>query len=462
MDLDWLQPPHTFVLIIVFIALRIPMLFLGFGLDPDAWRIANAAFDLRNHFIYHTSRFPGYPLPEFVNALFVDFGWTATNSITMILSLFSVLAFAYLLKSSRVKNKGILTATYAFIPLLWINSTNTMDYMWALSFVLFTWYFLVRTKYLTAGIMMGLAIGSRPQTVLFLIPFLYLLISGKQDRRNIVFFMFSCLLISAVLFLPIYITYGIAFLHQYPPRTTVLQIGYQVIKNFGLPSIIVLLILFATSLKNFRVMILKPEENDRFILVSVITLLASFVITPYHFEYLIPIVPFGLVLISRIGKRTLLVLFGFLSILHSILVFGSIQYSESGRIRIRVADYGAVYNNMIARRKQLSFAKNIMETQVEGGSVILVGHWLPIIAYLGEDLSSIPGTKRMFDSNAPKDGVWNFERDISYRYLMDVEELDKLKHEGHMLYYVPGMREYTLETYGYDLLTHGVSRLPVH
>ena len=45
---------------------------------------------------------------------------------------------------------------------------------------------------------------------------------------------------------------------------------------------------------------------------------------------------------------------------------------------------------------------------------------------------------------------------------MDAEELNKLKHEGHMLYYVPGIRDYTLETYGYDLLTHGASRLPVH
>ena len=337
-----------------------------------------------------------------------------------------------------------------------------MDYMWALSFILFTWYFLVRGKYLTAGIMMGLAIGSRLQTMLFLIPFLYLLISIRADRRNILFFMLSCLLISSVLFLPIYITYGIAFLHQYPPHTTVLQIGYQVIKNFGLPSIIILAILFATSLKNFRMMIMKPELNDRFILVSVITLLASFVVTPYHFEYLIPMVPFGLVLISRIGKRTLLVLFCFLTIIHSILAFGSIRHSESGRIRMRAADYGAVYNNMIARRTQLSFAKGITKTQVERGSVILVGHWLPVIAYVGEDISSIPDTKRMFDSNAPRDGVWNFERDISYRYLMDAEELNKLKHEGHMLYYVPGIRDYTLETYGYDLLTHGVSRLPVH
>ena len=68
----------------------------------------------------------------------------------------------------------------------------------------------------------------------------------------------------------------------------------------------------------------------------------------------------------------------------------------------------------------------------------------------------------MFDSNAPRDGVWNFERDISYRYLMDAEELNKLKHEVHFFQEVAGIRDYTLETYGYDLLTHGASRLRVH
>jgi hypothetical protein len=462
MDLDWLQPPHIFVLITIFAALRIPMLFLGFGLDPDAWRIANAAFDLRNHFIYHTSRFPGYPLPELVNALFIDFGWTATNSITMVLSLLSALTFAYLLKHGGFKNKGLLTVTYAFTPLLWINSTNTMDYMWALSFILFTWYFLVRSKYVTAGIMMGLAVGSRPPTILLLIPFLYLLISHRVDKKRTVFFILACLLTAAMLFLPVYLKYGLAFLHQYPPRTTLLQIGYQVIRNFGLPSIIILLILLATSSKNCRTLMLKPQENDHFILLSVITLLASFVIAPYHFEYLIPMIPFGLILISRIGKKTLLALFCCLSILHAIFAFGSVQYTETGRIRIRAADYGAVYNNMTGRRRQLSFARDISQTEVEMGSVVLVGHWLPIIAYLGEDISSTPGTKRMFDSNAPQEGVWNFERDTWYRYLIDLDELNELQDAGHMLYYVTGIRDYTLEIYGYDLLSHGASRLPLH
>ena len=71
LDLDWLEKPYVFILVFSFILSRIPLLNLGFGADADAWRIANSAFDLRYSHIYHTSRFPGYPLPEYVNSIVI-------------------------------------------------------------------------------------------------------------------------------------------------------------------------------------------------------------------------------------------------------------------------------------------------------------------------------------------------------------------------------------------------------
>lgn len=141
LDLDWTKTPYIFILILSFVLSRIPLLNLGFGIDADAWRIANSAFDLWNSHVYHTSRFPGYLLPEYVNSLIIDHGWIATNSMTMILSLISVIFFARILKDLNVKNKGLLVLTYAFLPVLWINSTNTMDYMWALTFIVIAWFF---------------------------------------------------------------------------------------------------------------------------------------------------------------------------------------------------------------------------------------------------------------------------------------------------------------------------------
>ncbi len=91
LDIDFTKFPYLFVLILFFILSRIPLLNLGFGSDPDAWRIANSAFDLHYFNVYHPSRFPGYPLPEIFNSLVINYGWLATNIITMIISLISVI-----------------------------------------------------------------------------------------------------------------------------------------------------------------------------------------------------------------------------------------------------------------------------------------------------------------------------------------------------------------------------------
>jgi len=455
LELDWLKRPNIFFLIFLFIFVRVPMLFLGFGLDPDAWRVANSAFDLRYHFVYHTSRFPGYPLPEFIDSLLINFGWTATNSLTMLLSLLSVLTFAYLLKENKTSNKGLLTVTYAFTPLLLINSTNSMDYMWGLSFVIFSWYFIVRRRFIIGGIMMGLAVSARPQVTLFLIPFVFLLGRSDVRKRHIIQFVLASLVISIIAFMPVYMTYGFGFIHHYPPRTTWLQTGYGAIKHFGLPGLVVLILIGVTSLKGFRVMMFKPTKNDLFILLSLIIAFLSFAVTPYHFEYLIPMIPFGLVFISRVAKKPLLILFCCFVLLHGFLTFASIQHAGEGHISIRAVDDGAVIKNITARRKQIADATKITEADVAAHSVILVGPWLPMIAYLGNDISSTEGTKKLYDSNIQEQGVWNFRHQLWYRYLIDLDELTLLLSNNFGAYYVNGVREYTREIYGYDLNDHG-------
>jgi hypothetical protein len=451
LELDWLKRPHVFFLSLAFILVRFPMLFLGFGLDPDAWRIANSAFDLRYHFEYHTSRFPGYPLPEITNSLLINFGWVATNGLTMMLALMSVLAFAYLLKENRTDKKGLLTLTYAFTPLLWINSTNSMDYMWGLSLLIFTWFFLTRQRFIAGGVMMGLAMSARPQCIIFLIPFVLLLIKNGVRKEHITQFVLASLVLTIIFFLPVYMTYGFRFIHRYPPRTTPLQIGYGAIKYFGLPALVTLTLIIATSPKNLWSMIRRPTNDDTFILWSLAAAFLSFAAAPYHFEYLIPIVPFGYIFIARMKKKSLLVLFCFLVLVHGSLSFLSMRHIGKGRVGFRAADYGAVVENIVARKQQITDARKITTSDVKTHSVVLSGPWLPVIAYLENDISSVEGAKKLYDSNRHEQGVWNFKRDIWYRYLVDPYELSQLYADDFTVYYVGGVREYTLEVYGYDL-----------
>jgi len=72
-EIYWTKSPFVYILFLTFLATRVPLLNLGYGKDPDAWRTAVSSYLLKNYNIYHTSRLPGYPLPEFVNSLYINY-----------------------------------------------------------------------------------------------------------------------------------------------------------------------------------------------------------------------------------------------------------------------------------------------------------------------------------------------------------------------------------------------------
>ncbi|UCF70971.1 MAG: hypothetical protein JSW49_01470 [candidate division WOR-3 bacterium] len=447
--------------ILIFLCSHIPMLFLGFGLDPDAWRIANTAFDLRHHLVYHASRFPGYPVPEFLNTVVIDFGYHATNSLTMLLSLLSALAFGRILREADNEEKGLLVLTYAFLPLVWINSTNTMDYMWSLSFIILTWLFIIKERYVVAGLLLAMAAGSRAASAAFVIPFFYLLHSRGSARAPIVRFLLTFFATSVFIYMPLLVTYGLSFIHRYPSHTGILQIGYQALKYYGLPSIILLTIILLAVARNLNKVSVKLDKVGIFSLLSITTILVTFFLAPYQIEYLIPLVPFGLMLTQHLGRRSLFILLCCALMLHSFVNIGSIEHTGDGRITIQTLDAGAVIKNFAARRKQLAYARMLAKVELPKNSVAIVGTWLPIVAYLDERISSSAKAKQMFDSNLPRAGLWNFAKNIHYRYLIDRDELRQLQQSGHLIFYTEGIRAFTRDIYGYDINEYGAILLDI-
>jgi hypothetical protein len=458
---NWPRIPSTIWFIVLFVCSRIPMLFFGFGLDPDAWRIANSAFDLRHHLAYHASRFPGYPLPEFINALVIDLGWSATNGLTMLLSLLSVLAFGCILKKSDCKDKGFLLLAYAFMPLLWINSTNSMDYMWSLSFIIFTWLFILKDRYFSAGLMLALAAGSRATAAVYVIPFLFLVHSRNASGKSMAKFMLTFVVASILIFMPLYVIYGLSFIRHYPAHTNIIYVGYQALKSSGLPSLILLSIVLMMTARNLPRLFAVYDKNDIFVLLSVATALVIFFLAPYHIEYLIASIPFGLLLIRRTAKRYIFVVLCCALILHSFVNLGSIQHTGDGNLKFRAVDAGAVWKNIAARKAQLAYARKLANIDLPDHSVVIAGTGLPILAYLDEDVSSSMDVKRMFDSNRPREGVWDFHKNIWFRYLIDLDELRQLQRDDYLIFYLQGIRAFTLETHCYDLNDHGAIFLEI-
>lgn len=155
LEFDFTRPLAFAAFAVVYVATRVPWLNLGYGADPDAWRVALSADHLLSHGEYLPSRLPGFPLEEFVTVPLVRAGWVWTNLSTVLISLAGVYLFARLLVELKLPAKGVLTPAFAFTPLLWINSVITMDYMWSLTFVLACYLALIVVTHSSPGFSWG-------------------------------------------------------------------------------------------------------------------------------------------------------------------------------------------------------------------------------------------------------------------------------------------------------------------
>lgn len=450
LDLDWTKSPHIFFLILLFVLSRIPLLNLGFGADPDSWRIANSAFDLRCSHIYHTSRFPGYPLLEYINSLLIDHGWVATNSVTMIFSLVSVIFFARILKDLDTKNKGLLVFTYAFLPILWINSTNTMDYMWALTFIIIAWFFILKNRYAFAGLMMGLAVGSRITSAILIFPFFYLIWMKNRRFRECFYFIVPTITVPSLLFLPLFIRHGLRFLTYYPGNVNLIYIGYFICREFGIIAVFFGLIILLLSLKVLFKEVTVKNKDIVFLLSTILLICILFIKAPYEVEYLIPMIPFGLLLLNRVCRREFVVILCILLLSNSFVSFSIVERNERGNLTVRTVDVGIIKKKIEERTEQMEYTQRLMNANINH-SVVIIGSYLPILSYLDENVSFRKDYKMMGDANYKEKNVWNFKKDVCYRYLISIDELQNFKCKGYKIYYIKGIHDYTKRIYDYDL-----------
>lgn len=201
LDYDLTKYPAVFYLSIIFFVSRIPFIDLGFSVftniktDFDSLAVVNSAYLIRYAHIYKVSRFPGSPFYESINSLLIGGGWFATNIATMIISFIAIILFGKILNILDIKNKALLLITLIFIPVIWINSTITMDYMWSLMFLLLAFYLLFTERYNYSAIAISFAIGSRITSGVMIIPILLYYIYKKIEiKKSLPFYLLLLLL----------------------------------------------------------------------------------------------------------------------------------------------------------------------------------------------------------------------------------------------------------------------------
>lgn len=288
---------------LVFVTLELPFLPLGYGIDNDAWRIVSAAAYIAEHGCYAASRFPGYPVPELIYALFCRLGVLAPalfNTVTMLMACVSIVAFWEICRRLKVAYAELAVVAFAFTPLVFLNSNTTMDYMWSLAFLLLSFYAVITERPLLAGAFLGTAVGCRITALLMLVPFgmwLWQHVGVKTWK-----FALMSGLMSLLCWSPVIATYGLGFWRWYDyqeAQLTEITIRKAVVDPFGFVGFLgVTLVPITDGLRrqlrtgNHAVMQVSA------LVVGLVSLM--FLRLPHEAEYVLPSVPFFILLLWQV------------------------------------------------------------------------------------------------------------------------------------------------------------------
>ncbi|HEY2953916.1 MAG TPA: hypothetical protein VGK89_01560 [Candidatus Eisenbacteria bacterium] len=450
-----------FLLVAGLVALtRLPFLGPGFGADPDAWRVAWAARVLATTGRYEASRFPGYPLQEMLSALIVRGGPLALNGASALLSAIGAGCFALALRRLGSRDAAIAALALASTPAVHLASLTAMDYAWALGFALAALALALGGRAALAGVLAGLAIGCRITSAGFLAPlalaFAHVVPPGSR-LKAIARFGAAAIAVAVLAWLPVMLTYGAGFLRFYESGTPRLL---YVIKNasvdlWGIPGTVALAAAVGALLvRGARV----PRETSApgaprltAAWASGIAIYAlAYLRLPIKAFYLIPVVPFALLLLAQRLPRP-----AFVAVCVALVASpwilevsqpgrldspgwttGTVRLEAGGRPWVLDLLHGPVLVDHARRERGMRYVDRALEAarRLPGESVVVAWDWLPQIRVR-------LGGKR--------DGR------VEYVYRLTAAELAELRSRGAGLYDLAGAEEENVKVDGVSLRENG-------
>lgn len=421
--------------ICVILLSRAVFLLPGYGTDADALRMVNAARTIATSGSYTASRLPGYPLPEISYALIWRAGPLAINGLTALLSTVAFVFFALTLK--RLCSPDYLLAGLAlvFTPVIYINSVTSMDYVWALAFLLASQYWILARKPMLAGFASGLAIGCRITSGAMLLPYLLMIAALEKENRlrYALLYTGSALAVGAIVYSPVFLKYGSGFFRFYESLPVGLMIVLRLasLEVWGLIGVIgALIALVGTWIIPGRSSSIPASTPGLLVFTWVISAglyLIAFLRLPIEAGYLIPMVPFIILLLARALDRRMFWFFCVAVILSPF--FFTLRDNHVQPAGMILADH----NQRIGIDNYVeSFLNRTSEMHTK--SLFIVGHYLPWI----------------------EASTWETSQDnIRYLYRIDQAQYDQAISEGWSVYYLPGTQQYSLRQFGFNLVEAG-------
>ena len=298
-----------FTLFILVLLSRIPFLWAGYGIEEDSWGIALEAYNSHTSGVFEPSRLPGHPVQELFFTTIWGAGPTVFNFTCVIFSAIAVVFFAHILNYLKFKYYFLAALAFAFVPVFYISSTYTIDFVWTEAFVLISLYLLLKEKIIFSGIVLGLAVGCRITSGAMLLPFMIIVWQQhnfKNSFLNLLKIAIPMCLVAFITFIPIIQKYGISFFMYYDqfPYPSLSKFIYKLVFGvFGFigAAAIGLNLLFIFLKKHTQQLgsLYQYKLDSRIRIASVIILILYFISyarLPQKSGYIIPLIPFVILL----------------------------------------------------------------------------------------------------------------------------------------------------------------------
>jgi len=446
---------YFLLLCLVVLLSRLPFLFAGYGVEEDSWGIALAAHNTKATGILEVSRFPGHPFQEIIYSLLWGIGPFGFNLLSAI---FSVVAFIYLyhiLEYYKTQLPLLGAFTFAFIPVVYISSTYTIDYMWTCAFVLMSYYYLLKDKIIFCGLLLGCAIPCRITSGAMLLPYFIILwqANEKKDlfRKSLVLFSLSAL-IGIIFFMPVYMVYGTEFFmyydqFAYPPLTKVFYkytIGaWGLIGVLTIAVITILILLRKEKINNTSI----PHVHFVAWLIIFALYTISYFRLPQKSAYVIPMIPFVIIISAALlSKKQFIaccVCFILSSFIFSINLTDSTRGAESSNSAIKFSVSGQeifidpitgpLFSDLSKRKLKMKYTAQIINAtkNIDKKTVIIAGWWHNEIA-----------TELLEREKNPQ---------VKFEVYIDKPRIDAHLKNGCAIYFLPEQDFYNDQLFGLNI-----------
>jgi hypothetical protein len=416
---------------------RIPFLDAGYGLHADAWRVALSARTFAETGRYEYSRVPGFPLHELACAALWKWRAVGLNALSAVAGAAGAVLFAIYARRSGCRDYLLAAFGLAFTPAFFISSVSAKDFTLTIAFVLASLLCAARGRALDAGVCLGIAAGCRSIAAFLGLPLTLVLAAvtpqRKQLRRFLIFFA-SGVLVAAACYVPIFLKFGSKLFGVvpdplgYPPIGVALERGTVGVWGWlgviGLAVVVVGVCLWLVRRDMPTAFASAPARAEVAAwILSAAFAIALFVRVPDQAGYLLPAVPFLLLIFARLCARTAFRIFCALLIASPWIGFAGAR---------PVA--GPIFED---RRERLATIENIKNFlgycgRLTGDNIIVVGSWEPQIALLAPDT----GRNR-------------------FVFLLSAQDVLDAIRTGKTIYYTPTMRAAELRVHGLDLAKYG-------